>query len=187
EGFRREAGVDGLWGEAGYTTVERIWGRPTLDVNGIWGGFTGEGGKTIIPSQATAKISMRLVPDQDPERIFQRFSDYVKELAPPEVHVEVRNLHGAVPVLIDRDIPEMQAAERAYEKGFGKTPVFTREGGTIPVVGMFTEQLGIPTILMGFGLPDDRLHSPNEKFSIDHFYKGIRTSIYFLDALAADG
>lgn len=183
EAFRREAGVEQLWGEAGYTTLERIAARPTLDVNGIWGGFTGEGGKTIIPSRASAKISMRLVPDQDPQRIFQLFSEYVKKLAPPEVHVEVRDLHGAVPVLIDRNIPEMQAVVVAYEKGFGKTPVFTREGGTIPVVGMFGEKLGIPTILMGFGLPDDRLHSPNEKFSIDNFYRGIRTSIYFMEAL----
>lgn len=182
--FRREAGVEKPWGEAGHTTVERIWGRPTLDVNGIWGGFTGEGGKTIIPSRASAKISMRLVPNQDPERVFQLFSEYVKELAPLEVQVEVRNLHGAVPVLIDRNIPEMKAAVTAYQKGFGKTPVFTREGGTIPVVGMFTGKLKIPTILMGFGLPDDRLHSPNEKFSIDNFHAGIRTSIYFLDALA---
>lgn len=184
EAFRREAGVDRLWGEAGYTTLERISARPTLDVNGIWGGFAGEGGKTIIPARAGAKISMRLVPDQDPERIFRLVSGYVEELAPPEVHVEVRNLHGAVPVLIDRNIPEMQAAVVAYERGFGKTPAFTREGGTIPVVGMFTEKLGIPTILMGFGLPDDRLHSPNEKFSLGNFYKGIRTSIYFMDALA---
>lgn len=187
QAFRQEAGVERLWGEAGYTTLERISGRPTLDVNGIWGGFTAEGGKTIIPSQATAKISMRLVPDQDPERIFQLFSEYVRRLAPPEVDVEVRNLSGAVPVLIDRGIPEMQAAVEAYEKGFGKTPVFTREGGSIPVVGMFTEKLKVSTILMGFGLPDDRLHSPNEKFNIGNFYKGIRTSIYFLEALAADG
>ncbi len=184
EAFRREAGVDKLWGEAGYSTVERIWARPTLDVNGVWGGFTGEGGKTIIPSQASAKISMRLVPEQDPDRVFKLFSEYVKEIAPAEVSVEVRSLHGAVPVLIDRNIPEMQAAVAAYEKGFGKAPVFTREGGTIPVVGMFAEMLEIPTILMGFGLPDDRLHSPNEKFNIDNFYRGIQTSIYFLDALS---
>ncbi len=186
ESFRREAGVSRLWGEAGYTTLERISARPTLDVNGIWGGFTGEGGKTIIPARASAKISMRLVPNQDPDRIFRLFSEHVQQLAPPEVHVEVRDLVGAVPVLIDRDIPEMQAAVKAYKLGFGNTPVFTREGGSIPVVGMFIEKLGIPTILMGFGLPDDRLHSPNEKFSIENFYKGIRTSIYFLDALAAD-
>ncbi len=185
-GFRREAGVEKLWGEATYTTLERITARPTLDVNGIGGGFTGEGAKTIIPSRAAAKISMRLVPDQDPARIIRIFSERVKELAPPEVEVEVRTHAGAVPVLIDRDIPEMKAAVTAYEKGFGETPVFTRAGGTIPVVGMFTAKLSIPTILMGFGLPDDRLHSPNEKFNIDNFYKGIRTSIYFLDALAAD-
>jgi acetylornithine deacetylase/succinyl-diaminopimelate desuccinylase-like protein len=185
ESFRREAGVARLWGEAGYTTLERIAARPTLDVNGIWSGFTGEGGKTIIPSRATAKISLRLVPDQDPERIFQQFRAYVQALAPPEVQVEVRDLHGSAPALIDRNIPEMRAAIVAYEKGFGKTPVFTREGGTIPVIGLFAQKLGIPSILMGFGLPDDRLHSPDEKFSIDHFHKGIRTSIYFMDALAA--
>ena len=186
DGLRREAGVDQLWGEAGYTPLERVSARPTLDVNGIWGGFTGEGGKTIIPAKAAAKISMRLVPDQDPERIFQLFSRHVQELAPPEVRAEVRRLAEAVPVLIDRDIPEMRAAVAAYEKGFGKTPAFTREGGTIPVVGVFADKLQIPTILMGFGLPDDRLHSPNEKFSVENFHKGIRTSIYFLDGLGAD-
>lgn len=186
-GFQREAGVDQLWGEAGYTTLEHISARPTLDVNGIWSGFTGQGAKTIIPSRAAAKISMRLVPDQDPGRIFELFSRHVQELAPPGVRVEVRRLADAVPVLIDRDIPEMQAAVEAYEKVFGRTPVFTREGGTIPVVGMLSEKLHIPTILMGFGLPDDRLHSPNEKFSILNFLKGIHTSIYFLGALAADG
>ncbi|MBS1253354.1 MAG: Succinyl-diaminopimelate desuccinylase [Anaerolineales bacterium] len=185
-GFRREVGVEKLWGEATYTTLERITGRPTLDVNGIWGGFTGEGAKTVIPSRAAAKISMRLVPDQDPERVIRIFSEYVEELAPPEVQVEVRTHAGAVPVLVDRDTPAIEAAMTAYERGFGRAPAFTREGGTIPVVGMFAAKLGIPTVLMGFGLPDDRLHSPNEKFNIDNFYKGIHTSIYFLNALAAN-
>lgn len=183
--FQRETGAPGLWGETGYTMLERMSARPTLDVNGIWGGFMGEGSKTIIPTRASAKISMRLVPGQKPERIYRLFRDYVLELAPSEVTVEVQDLHSAAPVLIDRDLPAMEAAAEAYEKGFGRRPAFTREGGTIPVVAMLDDLLGIPTVLMGFGLPDDRLHSPNEKFKVENLYRGIRTSIYFLEALAA--
>jgi acetylornithine deacetylase/succinyl-diaminopimelate desuccinylase-like protein len=182
--FQGETGAPGLWGETGYTMLERISARPTLDVNGIWGGFMDEGGKTIIPARASAKISMRLVPGQDPERILHLFRDYVLELAPPEVTVEVQDFHSAAPVLIDRDLPAMEAAAEAYEKAFGRRPAFTREGGTIPVVAMLDDVLDIPTVLMGFGLPDDRLHSPNEKFNVDNFHRGIRTSIHFLDALA---
>jgi acetylornithine deacetylase/succinyl-diaminopimelate desuccinylase-like protein len=181
--FRERAGIKQTWGEAGYSVIEQISARPTLDVNGIWGGFTGNGSKTIIPARAAAKISMRLVPDQQPERVFQLFKEYVEAIAPPEVTVEVRYLNGIEASIIDRDIPEMKAASKAYEQVWGKAPVFTREGGSIPVVSMITHTLGIPTILMGFGLPDDRLHSPNEKFAIENFYKGIETSIRFLEAL----
>lgn len=181
--FRERAGVAKTWGEAGYTVLEQITARPTLDVNGIWGGFTGEGAKTVISSRAAAKISMRLVPDQQPERIVQLFTDYVEAIAPPEVHVEVRYLAGIDASVVERDIPEMAAAIEAYQKAWGKSPVFTRAGGTIPVVSMITRLLQVPTILMGFGLPDDRGHSPNEKFAVDSFYRGIEASIWFMEAL----
>lgn len=181
--FRQRAGITQTWGEEGYTVLEQITARPTLDVNGIWGGFTGEGSKTIIPARAAAKISMRLVPDQRPERIAQLFADYVKRIAPPEVQVEVRYLTGIEAAIVERDIPEMAAAVEAYTKAWGKPPLFTRTGGTVPVVVMIGRTLSIPTILMGFGLPDDRLHSPNEKFAMDNFYRGIEASIWFMDSL----
>jgi len=181
--FRARAGIRQTWGEEGYTVLEQITARPTLDVNGIWGGFAGEGAKTIIPARAGAKISMRLVPDQQPERIAQLFADYVKTIAPPEVQVEVRYLTGIEAAIVDPNIPEMAAAVEAYTKAWGRPPLFTRTGGTIPVVSMITRTLGIPAILMGFGLPDDRLHAPNEKFALDNFYRGIEASIWFMDAL----
>ena len=181
--FRARAGVRQTWGEEGYTVLEQITARPTLDVNGIWGGFAGEGSKTVIPARVGAKISMRLVPDQQPERIAQLFTDYVKRLAPPEVQVAVRYLAGIEAAIVDRHIPEMAAAVEAYTRAWGKPPLFTRTGGTVPVVVMIGRTLGIPTILMGFGLPDDRLHAPNEKFAIENFYRGIEASIWFMDAL----
>ena len=181
--FRARAGVSQTWGEEGYTVLEWITARPTLDVNGIWGGFAGEGSKTVIPARVGAKISMRLVPDQQPEHIAQLFADYVKRIAPPEVQVEVRYLTGVEAAIVDPNIPEMAAAVEAYTKAWGKRPLFTRTGGTVPVVSMIRRMLSIPTILMGFGLPDDRLHSPNEKFALDNFYRGIEASIWFMEAL----
>ncbi|MBL7063091.1 MAG: dipeptidase [Anaerolineae bacterium] len=179
----REAGVPTDWGEPAYTIVERAATRPTLDVNGIWGGYIQPGAKTVLPSQACAKISMRLVPDQTPAEITRLLRDYLVEIAPPTVTVEVRDLHGAEPATVRRDSPAMKAAFRAYAEAFGQEPVFVRRGGSIPVVATFQKALGIETVLMGFGLPDDRLHSPNEKFHLPNFYKGIETIIRFLDLL----
>lgn len=180
EAWLEEAGVKTDWGEADYTIVERTTARPTLDVNGIWGGYTGAGSKTVLPSQAFAKISMRLVPDQNPGRVKQLIRDYLAEIAPPEITVEVHDVHSGHGAIVRRDSPAMQAALRAYTEVFGKKPIFIREGGTIPVVATFQQVLGIETILMGFGLPDDRLHSPNEKFHLPNFYKGIETVIRFM-------
>ncbi|MBN1814207.1 MAG: dipeptidase [Anaerolineae bacterium] len=180
EAWLEEAGVKTDWGEANYTIVERTTARPTLDVNGIWGGYTGAGSKTVLPSQAFAKISMRLVPDQDPARVKQLIRDYLTEITPPEVTVEVHDLHSGDGAIVRRDSPAMQAAFQAYAEAFGKEPIFVREGGSIPVVATFQKVLGIETILMGFGLPDDRLHSPNEKFHLPNFYKGIETVIRFM-------
>jgi acetylornithine deacetylase/succinyl-diaminopimelate desuccinylase-like protein len=184
EAFRAEAGVPATWGEAGYTVLEQITARPTLDCNGIWGGYTGEGSKTVLPSKACAKISMRLVPDQDHEEIGRLFRDYVTKVAPPQVQVKVKSLHGGRPAIVERTSPVIQAAAVALEKAFNRKPVFVREGGSIPVVSTFKRVLGIPTVLMGFGLADDNLHSPNEKFYLPNFYRGIQASIHFLDELA---
>jgi acetylornithine deacetylase/succinyl-diaminopimelate desuccinylase-like protein len=178
-----EAGVRTDWGEPGYTIIERTSVRPTLDVNGIWGGYTQPGTKTVLPSQAFAKVSMRLVPNQDPQRIVNLTREYVTTIAPPEVDVEVHALGGGKPALVDRDSPAMQAASKAYAAAFGEKPVLVRRGGSIPVVATFKEALDIETVLMGFGLPDDRLHSPNEKFHLPNFYRGIETIIHFMNFL----
>lgn len=179
-----EAGVMREWGEPGYTVIERTTARPTLDVNGIWGGYIQPGAKTVLPSKAFAKISMRLVPDQNHEEIGRLIADYFQKLAPPAVSVEVRDLHGGAGAMVRRDSPAMNAAFRAYAAAFGREPIFVREGGSIPVVATFQKVLGIDTILMGFGLPDDNLHAPNEKFSVSNFYRGIQTSLHFLTNLA---
>jgi acetylornithine deacetylase/succinyl-diaminopimelate desuccinylase-like protein len=183
----REAGVQRDWGEPTYTIVERTTARPTLDVNGIWGGYIQAGAKTVLPSKAFAKISMRLVPDQKPAEITRLIRNYLIELAPPTVDVRVRELHGGEGAIVRRDSPAMRAAFQAYAKAFGTEPVFVREGGSIPVVATFQDVLGIETILMGFGLPDDRLHSPNEKLHLPNFYKGIETVIHFMKFLGAPG
>jgi acetylornithine deacetylase/succinyl-diaminopimelate desuccinylase-like protein len=184
EEWLEEAGVNTDWGEPDYSIMERTMARPTLDANGIWGGYTEPGAKTVLPSKAFAKLSMRLVPDQDPERIAKLVGDAMKELAPEAVDVEVRALHGAEPAVVDRESPMMEAALRAIAAGFGKEPLLVRRGGSIPVVADFQSILGIETILMGFGLPDDRLHSPNEKFHLPNFYRGIEASIHFMDFLS---
>jgi len=183
EAWLHEAGVKTDWGEPAYTIVERTTARPTLDVNGIWGGYIQPGAKTVLPSKAFAKISMRLVPDQEPAEITQLIRNHLTEIAPPTVSVEVRDLHGGDGAIVRRDSPAMKAAFRAYAEAFGKEPVFIREGGSIPVVAAFQKVLGIETILMGFGLPDDRLHAPNEKFHLPNFYKGIETVLHFMDFL----
>jgi acetylornithine deacetylase/succinyl-diaminopimelate desuccinylase-like protein len=166
--------------------VERTGARPTLEINGMWGGFTEEGFKTVIPSQAHAKISCRLVPYQDSEKIGEQVTAYLKELAPPTVQVEVRPFRAGGPAfLTPYDSPAIQAASRAYRQVFGVEPIYTLEGGGIPVVTVFQEVLDVPIVLMGFGLPDDNLHAPNEKFHLPNFYNGIRTSVAFLHEMAA--
>ena len=180
-----DLGIAETFGEEGYTTLERVWARPTLDVNGLWSGYQGPGAKTILPASAGAKVSMRLVPDQDPEDIASRLQSYVAEMSTSGTAVEVKVLSGAVPLLIDVAGPYAEAAMGALEETWGKAPVKVREGGSIPIVGTLKEVLGAPPLLMGFGLSDDRLHSPNEKFNISHFYQGIRTSARLLDRVGA--
>ena len=179
--FAREAGVTELYGEKKQTTLERIWVRPTLDCNGIFGGFTGKGAKTIIPSVATAKISMRLVPDQDPKKIAREFTKYFKKLAPKSVKVVVRDLHSAYPVMTPLNDNAAIAASVAMEKAFGKKTVYIRDGGSVPIVTVFAKKLKAPPVLMGFGLNSENLHSPNEHFDLNHFQLGIISSALFFD------
>lgn len=178
-------GVQELTGEEGYTPLERKSARPTLDVNGIWGGFAGEGAKTIIPAKAGAKISMRLVPNQRSERINRLFREFIHSITPRGVTVNITELHGADPVLVSRDEKNVQAAAKAIETGFGKSPVFIREGGSIPIVNLLKEVLGFESILLlGWGSPDDGAHSPNERFLLDDFHRGIRSAAALLYELA---
>lgn len=173
--YKEDLGVEELWGEQGYTTIERTGIRPTLEVNGIWGGYTGQGAKTVLPSKASAKISMRLVPNQKSSNITQLFKDHFERIAPKYVSVTVTEHHGGEPVVTPTDSIAYKAAEKAIEQSFGKKPIPTRGGGSIPIVALFEEVLGIKTVLMGFGLDSDNLHSPNEKFDIANYYKGIET------------
>ncbi|MDY0018895.1 MAG: dipeptidase [Anaerolineae bacterium] len=183
EAWLEEAGVKQEWGEPEYTISERVSARPTLDVNGVWGGYTEPGAKTVLPSKASAKISMRLVPDQKPREITALVIEHLKAITPPTMSIEIKDLQGGDAAIVRRDSPAMQAAFYAYAQGFGREPVFMREGGSIPVVATFQKVLGIETILMGFGLPDDNLHAPNEKFYLPNFYKGIETVIHFFEKL----
>ncbi len=183
ETILKETGAPALWGEAGYTAAERVGIRPTLDIHGIRGGFTGSGQKTVIAAVATAKVSMRLVPDQDAEKIARLFTEHINRIAPETMEVSVTKLSAADGAMVDLSAPAIEAAARAYEQGFGRRPVFVREGGSLPVVGMFTEILHLPVVMMGFGLPDDALHAPNEKFHLPNFYRGIQTAIYYYDIL----
>ncbi len=186
-GYKKHLGAPRLTGEKGYSVLERVWARPTLDVNGLLAGFTGEGTKTVIPATAMAKVSMRLVPNQDPEKIAGLFEAYVKKIAPKTVEVKVTRMHGAKPWMTDFDNVYVQAAGRAIEKGFGKRPVYTREGGSIPVVATFQDALNIPVVLFGFGLPDDNLHAPNEKFNLDNFFNGVMASAFLYEEVAGIG
>ena len=179
-----EMGVSQFTGEAEYSPMERIWARPTLEVHGIIGGFTGEGAKMVIPAVSKAKISLRLPPDVKSEEAFMLFERRVKELAPAGVEVKVDKILGGEGVMVMPDSPPMQAAAAALKEYFGKEPIFIREGGSIPVAALFHEVLNVPVVMMGFGLPDDNLHSPNEKYSLSQFYKGIRTVASFLQRLA---
>lgn len=175
EEYKKDLGVKELWGEKGYTTIERTGIRPTLEVNGIWGGYIGEGAKTVLPSKANAKISMRLVPNQKSEVITKLFMDHFQKIAPDYVQVKVSPHHGGEPVVTPTDSIAYKAAEKAIEKSFGKKPIPTRGGGSIPIVALFEEELGLKTVLFGFGLDSDNLHSPNEKFDIANYFKGIET------------
>jgi acetylornithine deacetylase/succinyl-diaminopimelate desuccinylase-like protein len=181
QAYQRELGVGELLGEEGYTTRERTWGRPTCDVNGMWSGYQGKGAKTVLPARAGAKVSMRLVPDQDPETIGAAFADHVRRIAPRGVEVEVERLHGAAAVRIDAQGPLIEAALDAMEQEWGARPVRVREGGSIPIVATFSEVLRVPVLLLGFGLDDDRLHSPNEKLDLPQFYGGVRSVVRMLD------
>lgn len=182
--LREEIGSDEFFGEPDYSVLYRTFARPTLDVHGIGGGFTGEGAKTVIPARATAKISMRLVPDQDPRVILAAFERRVQELATPGIKVAVSAINVDPPVKISIDGPGVQAAARAFQRGFGAEPVFVRMGGSIPVMSAFQEALGVELVAAGFGLPDDRLHSPNEKFDLSQFEGGIMTTAAMLEEFA---
>jgi acetylornithine deacetylase/succinyl-diaminopimelate desuccinylase-like protein len=181
--YAKELGVKSLYGERGFTTLERLWARPTLECNGIWGGFTGEGAKTVLPSKASAKISMRLVPDQKADKIAKLFEKHIKKIAPKTVNVKVTYLHGGDAAITPIDHPGVQAAVAALGKGFGKKPVYQREGGSIPVVVQFKELLGLDTVLLGFGLPDENAHAPDEFINLDNFFGGIRTVVHFYNEL----
>jgi len=181
----RSAGTRRGWGEIGYTAYERTTIRPALTINGILGGYQGEGAKAVIPSRAIVKLNFRLVPNQSPREIEALFRLYIARITPPTTRVKVRTLVSAQPALINREHPAIRAAAVAYRRGFGSYPVFLRSGGTIPVVNMLQQALGVPIVLMGFGLPDDRMHSPNEKFHLPNFFNGIKTSIWFLTEIAA--
>jgi len=175
ETYKKDLGVNDVWGEKGYTTLERTGTRPTLEVNGIWGGYTGEGAKTVLPSKASAKISMRLVPNQQSDKITQLFTEHFQKIAPPYVKVKVSAHHGGEPVVTPTDSVAYRAAQKAISESFGKEPIPTRGGGSIPIVALFEKELGIKTVLMGFGLDSDNLHSPNEKYDLANYYKGIET------------
>jgi acetylornithine deacetylase/succinyl-diaminopimelate desuccinylase-like protein len=187
EAYLERLGLPALHGEAGYSTLERRGARPTLDVNGLWGGFQGDGSKTIIPAHAHAKISCRLVSDQDPERIFEAFRDHVLAIAPPGVRVEVHLLGGGHPSLTPIDHPATQAAARALEATFGRAPLYVREGGSIPVCATFEQVLGLPVVLLGFDPPDQRAHAPNEWMDLANYETAIRTVARMWDEVAAIG
>jgi acetylornithine deacetylase/succinyl-diaminopimelate desuccinylase-like protein len=178
-----EVGARELTGERGFSVLERTWSRPTLDVHGMPGGFTGTGAKTVIPARATAKVSMRLVPHMTPQRAFAQYKQFVESLRPAGVEVEVRLIHSGEPIVITTDNPYVKAATEAMREVFGKETVFIRSGGSIPIVGDMERHLKIPTVMMGFGLPDDNLHAPNEKFHIANFYRGIESIILLMEFL----
>ena len=180
---RKEVGVSELVGEPEVPLFERVWARPTLEVHGIRGGFTGEGAKTVIPARAVAKVSTRLVADQDPDEAFEQFRSAVERVCPRGVKAEVRLIHGAAPSLVNPDNPFVRAAAQAMTEFFGRETVYIRSGGSIPIVGLFDKYLGMPSVLMGFGLPDDNLHAPNEKFHLPNFYRGIEAVARYLEVL----
>jgi len=185
--YKKDFGIPKLFGESGYTTLERTWARPTFEINGLLSGFTGEGAKTVLPAVSMAKVSMRLVPNQRPDKIAKLFEDYVTKITPKTVELKIARMHGGKPWMTAYDNPFVQAAARAIEKGFGKTPVFTREGGSIPVVSTFQEELGLPSVLFGVGLPDENAHAPNEKLDVSNFHNGIIASAILYQEIASIG
>lgn len=183
EKYKTNLGLKEVHGEKGYSTLERASARPTLDVNGLWSGYQGEGAKTVLPSKAGAKVSMRLVPNQDPKKIAELFKKQVEKLAPDTVTVKVTEHHGGHPAGTDLSFYGLKAAAAAFKEVYGKEPLFSREGGSIPIVADFEKVLGAQSILMGFGLNSDAIHSPNEKFALKDFYRGIQTSAKFFELL----
>ncbi|MGI9542098.1 MAG: dipeptidase [Cyclobacteriaceae bacterium] len=179
EAYKEELEIDQVIGEEGFTTLERTGIRPSLDVNGIWGGYTGEGAKTVLPSKAYAKISMRLVPNQSSDKITELFDKHFKSIAPAGVKVQVQHHHGGEPAVTPTDSVAFKAASKAFEETWGKTPIPTRDGGSIPIVALFEEVLGLNTILFGFGLDSDAIHSPNESYGVENYLKGIETITSF--------
>lgn len=177
--YKKDLGIQAIHGEEGYTTVERTGIRPTLDVNGIWGGYTGEGAKTVLPAKAHAKISMRLVPDQVSSEITELFTKHFQAIAPPYVKVKVIAHHGGEAAVTPTDSPAFLAASRAFQEVWGKTPIPTRDGGSIPIVALFKKELGLDTVLMGFGLDSDAIHSPNEHYGVKNFMLGVETIVAF--------
>jgi len=185
EFLRNEVGATRLTGEPGYSVLEKVWARPTMEVHGIAGGFTGAGAKTVIPATAKAKVSFRLVPNQDPDKVVSCFRAFLQQNKPEGVELEVKVLSGGPAILVEPSHWAIETAAQAFQDVMGKPTVFVRSGGSIPVVGDFARHLHIPTVLMGFGLPDDGLHSPNEKYRVDNYYLGIKTVAHFLDLAGA--
>lgn len=186
EMYRMEVGAPALYGEEGYSVLENLWARPTLDVCGIWGGFQGEGAKTVIPAEAHAKVSMRLVPNQTPERVGDLFEEYIRVIAPLEMEVTVEQLHGGDGFIADMSHPAFDAARKALQKGFGREAVLIREGGSIPFVQTLVDTLKVPCLLIGFGLPDENAHAPNEWIDLENYQLGILSSIYLYEELSHD-
>ena len=185
--FAERLGVKALSGEEGFTNLEHRWARPTFDINGIWGGYQGEGGKTVLPAKAGAKFSFRLVPHQDPQQVTHALRARLEQLCPPGITMELIDMHGAPGLVIPPDSPFMRAAARAIERGFGRAPVFIREGGSIPIVSAFHDKLKADILLLGWGLDDDNTHSPNEKFCLADFHRGIRSSAFLWEELSRLG
>ena len=179
DAYRRELGVGGLWGETGYSVLERLWARPTLEVCGLWGGFQGAGSKTVIPARASAKLSCRLVPDQDPERVTSQVEAFLRSICPHSVKLRFTPMAGGRASITALDHPAVAAAMRALRAGFGAEPVFIRAGGSIPVVASFQHLLNLPTVLMGFGLPGENNHAPNEWFALENFVGGLKSSLHW--------
>ena len=182
--YKKDFGIPKVFGETGYTTLERTWARPTFEVNGLLSGFTGEGAKTVLPAVAMAKVSMRLVSNQTPDKIAELFEAHLRDITPKTMTLTITRMHGGKPWMTSYDNPFVQAAGRAIERGFGRKPVFTREGGSIPVVSTFQEELGLPSVLFGVGLPDENAHAPNEKLDVANFHGGIISSALLYEEIA---